>query len=249
MVSSVRARWTSAQSRALAQPQPRAPPDGLSDLVFSGIIILLLEIVLLIFFFVNLVYVATSNMDDPRNKAGDELYVLMMTTSHFFTNTVSVIELCGRLRKTDGERFVTKKPNGWEYSDFRNSDLGWSAAFFVVPFFSASLDALNMVRCYIYHLEQRVQAQTVLAQINTVASFAWCLVVAQWLASAQSRAVVNLTKEAADAARETASTKAQTDAALTAGVSLLRIQPPPPSGFDDDQDGRPSRSRYAATRV
>jgi hypothetical protein len=159
-------------------PVAPTPNNSVGELIHFGAFLLVLEAALFLSFIINLGYIGNVADAYTSTTAGDALYVLVLTTSHFFTNTAAVAELYARLTRTRTEFELSE-------TSYLQSDLSWTPALFLVPLFIAALDATNVVRACIYHHESRIQFHAVFTQVISVLSFLWSFYIAYWLRSWQ----------------------------------------------------------------
>lgn len=136
-----------------------------------GCVVVLSEFTLFGVFITNLFNIATKLDPASDFTVPDKLYGLLLTTTHFFSNSVAAIEMCARLY-----RLLTKRDD-----DRKEEDYAWSPAFFCLPFFCAALDTISVVRVYIYKTGFLFQLNSGFALANSLATCLWGITVVIWL--------------------------------------------------------------------
>ena len=141
--------------------------------LFFGFCILVSECVVFGYFCKNIwtLYKADSLLTDWS--VGDKLYGLILTTTHFFSNTIAAAELFSRLWKG-----LSVLESG---QDLKKEDQAWSPAVVLAPLFCAALDSTAVVRAFINHHSDSYQAQAVLAFANSLCTCAWASLVILFL--------------------------------------------------------------------
>jgi hypothetical protein len=127
-----------------------------------GLVLLGADVVLFFFLVIDLFHIGTGNL--PWHVAPlDELFVLMLCTAHFPSNTTSLVEYIGRLFRRNSQ-----KP---EDRDLEESNC--SPTWFFVSLFASLYDATGVVRTNIAPYSKLLSAAEILAVSSSLATAVW----------------------------------------------------------------------------
>lgn len=144
------------------------PSSETIDRVYAGIGIVLV-IADAVFFFMllsDLIIIGNGTLREDISPF-DELWVVMMCTAHFPTNTVSLSEMIGRL--------IRRSKQSTNERDF--DETNFSPTWFLVSIFACLYDATGLVRTRIATYSPLLNASTILAVTSSLATAVWAGIV------------------------------------------------------------------------
>ena len=131
-------------------------------LIIIGLCLLATDVAFFIILLVDLVNIGTLNLPEDVSPH-DELYVLMLCTAHFPSNTVSLCELIGRLFRRRSQKL--------EERDFEESN--FSPTWFLVSVFACMYDSTGLVRTRLSTYTSLICAATFIAVTTSLATALW----------------------------------------------------------------------------
>ena len=128
-----------------------------------------LEFTLFVLYLVNLITITTETVNEIAYspaiaKALDAFFTLLLLSSHFMTNTLSIISQWLRLQRKH------KLHMDGPYDEL------WTPSFFLVNVFGSFLDALNACRSYVMHSYQLIQLAAFTALGISLLSSIWSFI-------------------------------------------------------------------------